>query len=246
MGDDDWRNWKDGKYDNRYHGVRRHSGRKYYGRSKSRALPATIISVGFAIVFLFVLIVGIPGLPQINIPNFIETKPSQTPSTAHSEGQSNLPVTNTTSPVVWSSCTMVSNGIGGIRINCANHDSIQCTSNPPIGSGIQKDTTLKIDKNDCIVQYYNPQGSNVVYHFQLGVSPDNESSKTGTSDNPATNTPPSSTVPKMTFPKFTMPKVTLPTIPIPTSSNDQSVTQPTDLPSLYAYALKIVNDDRKA
>lgn len=45
MDEDDWRNWKDGRYDNRYRGVRRHSGKRYHGRGKSRALKITIISI---------------------------------------------------------------------------------------------------------------------------------------------------------------------------------------------------------
>jgi hypothetical protein len=30
MSEDDWRKWKNGKYDNRYHGVKRHSGQRNY------------------------------------------------------------------------------------------------------------------------------------------------------------------------------------------------------------------------
>jgi uncharacterized protein YkwD len=30
MRDDEWRNWKNGRYDNRYHGVRRHAGKRSY------------------------------------------------------------------------------------------------------------------------------------------------------------------------------------------------------------------------
>ncbi|MDE2589613.1 MAG: hypothetical protein KGL95_08115, partial [Patescibacteria group bacterium] len=92
MDDDDWRNWKDGRYDNRYHGVRRRSGKRYYGRGKSRALQIVIISIGLVAVSLFVLVVGVPGLPQISIPNFIETKLSQTPPVeTQNQGQTSLP-----------------------------------------------------------------------------------------------------------------------------------------------------------
>jgi len=182
-------------------------------------------------------------LPQISLPNFIATKPSQTPSETP-QGQTNPPTSTGNSQVVFSNCLMVSNGAGGIRVNCANHDSIQCISNPPIGSGIQKDVTLTIDENSCIVQYQNSTESNTVYHFQLGTSPSVTSPNP--SNNPPTSSSPPSILPKVTFPKITLPKVTIPAITIPGSSNVQSPTQPTDLPSLYAYALKIVNDDRKA
>ena len=208
MDEDDWRNWKDGRYDNRYHGVRRHSGKRYYGRGKSRALKIAIISVVLSVAVLYILVNGVPQLPQISIPNFIETKPSQTPSETP-QGQTNQPTTSGNSPVVLSNCIMASNGVGGIRVNCAGHDSIQCTSDPPIGSGIQKDVTLTLDTNSCIVQYPNPQGSNTVYHFQLGASP----STTNTGTNPTTS--PTISIPKVTFPKVTLPNVTLPKVTIP-------------------------------
>jgi uncharacterized protein YkwD len=235
MDEDDWRNWKNGRYDNRYHGVRKHSGKRYYGRGKSKALQIAIISSVIVAVTLFVL-VGIPQLPQINLPNLISTKPSQTPSET-SQGQTNQPTTGGNSQVVFSNCIMASNGAGGIRVNCENHDSVQCISDPPIGSGIQKDVTLTIDKNSCIVQYPNSQGSNTIYNFQLGTS-------SNTSNITPTTSP--SILPKVTLPKISLPKVAIPTITIPGSSNVQPQTPPTDLPSLYNYALKIVNDDRKA
>ena len=244
MDDDDWRNWKNGRYDNRYDGVGRRSGKRYYRRSKFGAKQIAIISIGLVAASLFVLVVGVPGLPQIqlpqiSLPNLIQTSPSQSPSETP-PGQTNQPPSSSTSQVVYSNCLMASNGAGGIRVNCANHDSVQCIADPPIGSGIQKDVTLTIDKNSCIVQYQNSQGSNTVYNFQLGSSP------SVTSQNPSSNPPAPSILPKLTFPKITFPKITIPTITIPGSSNVQSQTQPTDLPSLYAYALKIINDDRKA
>jgi len=240
MDDDDWRNWKNGRYDNRYEGVGRRPGKRYYKRRKSGAKQIAIILIVLVAASLFVLVVGVPGLPQmqlpqINLPNIIETKPSQTPSETP-QGQNN-PTPSTTSQVVVSDCLMASNGAGGIRINCANHDSVQCIADPPIGSGIQKDVTLTIDKNSCSVQFSNSQGSNTVYNFQLGTSP------SVSSQNPTPTSQPS-ILPKITFPKITFPKVTIPSITIP--GTIQTPTQPTDLPSLYAYALKIVNDDRKA
>ena len=238
MDDDDWRNWKNGRYDNRYEGVGRHSGKKYYRRRRSKAKQIAIIFIVLVALSLFVLVVGIPGLPQlqlpqISLPNFIETKPSQTPSETP-RGQTDQPTSS--NGLVFSNCLMVSNGEGGIRINCANHDSVQCIADPPIGSGIQKDATLTIDKNSCIVQFSNSQGRVTIYHFQIGISP------SLTSPNQSTQP---SIIPKVTLPKITIPKVTIPTIAIAENHNVQPQTQPTDLPSLYAYALKVVNDDRK-
>jgi uncharacterized protein YkwD len=206
MDEDDWHNWKNGRYDNRYHGVRRHSGKRYYGHGKSRALQIAIISIGLVAVTVFVLAVGVPQLPQISIPNFL--KPSQTHPITPQE-QTNQSTDNGNSPVVLSNCIMASNGAGGIRVNCVGHDSVQCISDPPIGSGIQKDVTLTFDTNSCIVQYPNTQGSNTIYHFQLGSSP-----TTNTGTNPTT-TLPTITIPKVTFPKIILPKVTIPTIQVP-------------------------------
>jgi len=241
MDDDDWRNWKNGRYDNRYEGVGRHSGKRYYGRRKSGAKQIAIILIALVATSLFVLVVGVPGLPQIQLPqitlpNLTPATPSQSPSETP-QGQTNQPTSSSNSQV-YSNCIMVSNGAGGIRINCANHDSVQCISDPPIGSGIQKDVTLTIDKDSCIVQYTNSQGSNTVYNFQLGTSP------SVTNPHPSNTPPAPSILPKVTFPKITLPKVTIPAITIP--GTIQTQTQPIDLPSLYAYALKIVNDDRKA
>jgi uncharacterized protein YkwD len=166
-----------------------------------------IISVVLSVIVLYVLVNGVPQFPQISIPNFIETKPTPTPSET-TQGQSSPPTTSN-NQVVLSNCIMASNGAGGIRVNCAGHDSVQCISDPPIGSGIQKDVTLTIDQNSCIVQYPNPQGSNTIYHFQLGSSP-----TTNTGTNPPTPLP-TITIPKVTFPKITLPKVTIPTIQVP-------------------------------
>lgn len=242
MDDDDWRNWKNGRYDNRYEGVQRHSGKRYYRRNKFGAKHIAIIIIGLLGASIFILFMGIPGLsqlqlPRMDLPDIMDKTPLQTQS--ETQGHSNQSVVSN-SQVVFSNCLMASNGAGGIRINCANHDSVQCISNPPIGSGIQRDVTLTIDKNYCTVQYLNSKGSNTVYNFQLGISP---STSLATNNNSSHSQP---ILPKITFPKITLPKVTIPTLPIPASSNDQTQIKSIDLPSLYAYALKIVNDDRKA
>src|SRR5690348_11370188 len=136
MDDDDWRNWKNGRYDNRYEGIGRHSGKRYDGRRKSGVKQIAIIIIGLVAVSLFGLAIGVPGLPQlqlpqITLPNLIQTAPSQTPSETP-QGQTNQPTS--ANGQVFSNCIMASNGAGGIRINCENHDSVQCISDPPIGS----------------------------------------------------------------------------------------------------------------
>lgn len=45
MSEDDWRKWKNGKYDNRYHGVKRHSGQRNY-----RMIVAIILIILFFII----------------------------------------------------------------------------------------------------------------------------------------------------------------------------------------------------
>lgn len=202
----------------------------------------TIISVVLSIIVLFVSLTGISGLPhlqlpQISLPNLIETKPSPTPSET-SQGQTTQP-TSGNSQVVLSNCIMASNGAGGIRVNCAGHDSVQCTSDPPIGSGIQKDVTLTIDKNSCIVQYPNPQGSNTIYNFQLGTSP--STANTGTS---STTTPPTITIPKVIFPKITLPKVTIPSIQVPDTPSPVDAKPIINIPVLENKIHNLINVQR--
>src|SRR5690242_17287440 len=113
MDDDDWRNWKNGRYDNRYEGVGRHSGKRYYRRRKSGAKQVAIIIIGLVAVSLFVLVIGVPGLlqlqlPQIALPNLMPTTPSQSPSETP-QGQTNPPPVSSTGQV-FSNCLMVSNG----------------------------------------------------------------------------------------------------------------------------------------
>lgn len=52
--DDDWRGWKSGKYDNRYHGVKRHSGKRHYkSRSGKNIALGIILGVGITIAGLY-------------------------------------------------------------------------------------------------------------------------------------------------------------------------------------------------
>lgn len=57
MDDDDWRSWKNGKHDNRYHGVKRHSGQRGY------KVPV-IASVIIAVVILGYFVYQTYGSPQ--------------------------------------------------------------------------------------------------------------------------------------------------------------------------------------
>lgn len=196
-----------------------------------------IISVVLSVIVLYILVNGVPQLPHINIPNFMETKPSQTP-TETSQGQNNQPTTSDNSQVILSNCIMASNGVGGIRVNCVGHDSVQCTSNPPIGSGIQKDVTLTIDKNSCIVQYPNPQGSNTIYNFQLGTLPSTTNTETNFT------TLPTITIPKVTFPKITLPKVTIPTIQVPETSSPLDSKPVINIPVLENKIHDLINVQR--
>jgi uncharacterized protein YkwD len=176
---------------------KRASGTRTHRRKNRKQIG--IIFAGLVSVSLFVLAVGIPGFPQLNIPNFIDTKPSQTPPatqneepprlpTTQPEEQSRLSTTSDTSPVILSNCLMASNGVGGIRINCENHDSVQCISNPPLGSGIHRDVTLTIDKNTCKVQYQNPQGNTSYFSFELVTSLEVLKSSIETNNNTSMNT----------------------------------------------------------
>lgn len=50
MSDDDWRSWKNGKHDNRYHGVKRHSGQRGY---KTPVIASIIVAVVIAGYFVY-------------------------------------------------------------------------------------------------------------------------------------------------------------------------------------------------
>jgi len=50
MGEDDWRNWKNGRYDNRYRGVRRHSGQR---NRKMITTILVIVAVLFVSYFVY-------------------------------------------------------------------------------------------------------------------------------------------------------------------------------------------------
>lgn len=69
-----------------------------------------------------------------------------------------------------SSCTMISNGLGNVKINCPNHDTIGCNANPSPQSGIQNNVTLTITGDQCQVQYQNVQGATINQYLTL-VSP---------------------------------------------------------------------------
>lgn len=64
---DDWRGWKDGKYDNRYRGVNR--GRNYRRRNKTRSLTVGIV---------FCLIIGVFGFVLWN-QGFLDSTIDQSP-----------------------------------------------------------------------------------------------------------------------------------------------------------------------
>ena len=59
MSEDDWRNWKNGKYDNRYHRVKRHAGQRNYKK---------IISIILIVVFFVVLLIlyNFKDLPMVH------------------------------------------------------------------------------------------------------------------------------------------------------------------------------------
>lgn len=58
MDDDDWRSWKNGKHDNRYHGVKRHSGQRSY------KIPV-IVSVIIIVIILGYFVYQTYGTPQV-------------------------------------------------------------------------------------------------------------------------------------------------------------------------------------
>lgn len=162
--------------------------RRYGNQEKLGVKHVAIILVGLFVTTVFVLMVGVPGLPHIVIPELDSNQHADTSGNSPDIIQSVPTATQTTNAVTMSNCLMVSNGMGVIRINCAEHDSVQCISNPPIGSMIQRDVTLTIDKDSCNVRYQNPQGSTIYFSFQVDTSPSIRKSDMMASNIPATNT----------------------------------------------------------
>ena len=71
MSDDDWRKWKNGKLDNRYHGVKRHSGQRNY-----RLIVAIIIIIIFLTILSLVYFIYGDSLFKLifsNLQKIVET-----------------------------------------------------------------------------------------------------------------------------------------------------------------------------
>ena len=108
---DNWRGWKNGKYDNRYRGVRRHSGKKNYWKPIAIILP----------IFLLIIFTIIMPNPQIN--NWINVIVSKATSIVKSFYQNpspqsdsptttnipNTPTTSTSQPTTSNSPSTRSN-----------------------------------------------------------------------------------------------------------------------------------------
>lgn len=96
--DDDWRNWKNGKYDNRYSGVKRHSGRRYYKKHSGRNIALGIVlGIGITIAGLYFYenykepLSNLSNLDMVlnNASNNISSKLMQTNNSSNQQIQSN-------------------------------------------------------------------------------------------------------------------------------------------------------------
>ena len=77
MSDDDWRKWKNGKHDNRYQGVKRHSGQRNY-----RLIVAIIIIILFLTILSLVYFIYGDSLFKLifsNLQKIVETIKNELP-----------------------------------------------------------------------------------------------------------------------------------------------------------------------
>lgn len=84
---DDWRGWKKGKYDNRYRGVKRHSGKRNYWKAVAIIIPISVLAI-------LLLVVPIQGFNAIK--NFVSQSPtiSNLPKLLESAPTGSNPVPN--------------------------------------------------------------------------------------------------------------------------------------------------------
>lgn len=236
--DDDWRGWKNGKYDNRYHGVRRHSGKK----RRKKALSIIFLCIAIGIIAYFVnanynMISSIsPTLPAqvgeivndtigktINsIPNnpILNNKPPATPNNSQNPQTGSQSTSYNNS--VWP-CSFKSDSSGKIDVNCYRN-GLYHFNNPTISN-------LNINE---VRLSWNSEGN---YQALDQKSIDEKEYDLGNlvyKETTNTTQPPNSN-----------PIIPSPTITIPEDYNNQQAIQQPNLQDLYSFALKLVNDDRK-
>jgi uncharacterized protein YkwD len=178
---DDWRGWKNGKYDNRYGGYPYSrggyagSGRStIYFRNRKRGSK-------IAIVVIVSLILGI-GFWYFNPTelNFRDLIPSE----GASRSSETAPTLDNSESydVEKTGCIMTSSGLGDIIVNCHDGQNYYCKSSSPVKSMIQKagiiqDVTLRIADNLCNVEYFGNSGNKITKSFIVS-SKDNVDSDT--------------------------------------------------------------------
>lgn len=218
---DDWRSWKNGKYDNRYHGVRRHSGKKSLKKILTIIfLCASFGGIAYVVNSNYSMISSLsPTLPaQVdNIVNdVVENTIKSIPN--NPEKSQPQPPTAKYDNSIWP-CDFRSASSGKIDVNCHGY-GLYHFNNPSIGN-------LEIEK---VRLAWNSEGNYKVLdqsafdekQYGLGALVSMEIIDTSQ-------------------PAITNPKTTAPVPSIAQSTNIQ-----TDLQDLYSFALNLVNDDRKA
>lgn len=112
-----------------------------------------------------IIIVGIGVFVQQNGVDFF-TNISQ-PTT-----RNDAPVFSTSEDfdIVKDGCTMTSNGLGDIIVNCSSGENYQCKSNSPVKNSIQKagviqDVTIRLADKVCQVGYTDTTGKTITKSF---------------------------------------------------------------------------------
>ena len=107
------------------------------------------------------------------------TAQNNAPNSSPSNPQSQ----DTSKSITYSDCTVASNGLGLYRINCLNHDSVSCNSDPAMPSGIHKNAILTMNGNDCNVEYVDNTGKKITWNLSLSSSTTNNAQTQNTPNN---------------------------------------------------------------
>lgn len=137
-------------------------GRRTYGQHTSRRTNKRWIWIGIVVIVIFIIGIIIQQNGIDFFTNLSQTQKNDSTTFSNSEDFD----------VIKSGCTMSSNGIGDIIVNCSDGGNYQCKSNSPVKSlmqkaGITQDVTIRIADKTCQVEYVDNNGKRVLKSFTL-------------------------------------------------------------------------------
>lgn len=144
--------------------------------------------------------------------------------------------------IVKNGCTMTSNGLGDIIVNCSSGENYQCKSNSSVKSSVQKagvtqDVTIRLADKVCQVEYTDTSGKTITKSFTvISQSQKDQSIKQEIKTNKNDNKP-AIKIPNV---EIKIPEVKIPEIKIPTVESPPELT----LGELRQIALDDINKHR--